>query len=344
MRLKYLGKEIKITNEHIKDIIYSDAFERLRGIKQNGYRGIRENINYSRADHSLNVAFLTAYFGGTNEDIIGALLHDIFHTNFSHVIDYVVGDSSVSFHEKNKSAFINSDLMKPVRKILGEFIDAGSYLKTVDSFFDEDNFPIVKNNKELATDVLSYTIDDSIYSDLVSEKNVVRVLDGIGSFRDRDKTYLYCLDSTVAMFLIGMSFNANLHLYCAPWNHAENYLFAEDLKGAIEKGDLKFKKLLGGTKGDIELIERVELSSELERFERTNYKFESEIKNMSLFELLVDVRVNRVRVVNPKIGSDSVKFISDYPEGTKEFDFYKVLVEKTKKISQNVKIYHRKKN
>ena len=126
---------IKIKNKTIKQIFNSDAFKRLDGIKQNGYTGIRLNIDYSRKTHSIHVAFLTAYFGGTTEDIIHALLHDIFHTNFSHVVDYLGENPSESFHEKNKANFIESKIMFPIKGYLQEFIDLKkTYIKDIYEF------------------------------------------------------------------------------------------------------------------------------------------------------------------------------------------------------------------
>jgi len=335
---------IKIKNKTIKQIFNSDAFKRLDGIKQNGYTGIRLNIDYSRKTHSIHVAFLTAYFGGTTEDIIHALLHDIFHTNFSHVVDYLGENPSESFHEKNKANFIESKIMFPIKGYLQEFIDLKkTYIKDIYEFFDESKFPIVKDNKTLATDILSYTIDDALYFDSEKKENIIDNLNHIHSFKKDNKTYLFSDNSNVSMFFINLSFKINFERYCSAWNHAENYLFASDLKKAIDDRKITFDELVYGNKSDLEILEKINISDKLKYFNKEIYKFKSEIKNIFNFDLLIDIKENRIRLMNPliKINND-YKFISDYSEGTEEFNFNEALKIEVKKILLNTKIYVRK--
>ncbi|MBI1961369.1 MAG: HD domain-containing protein, partial [Parcubacteria group bacterium] len=71
-------------------LIALPAFQRLYQVGQYGsYWFGLPNANTNRAEHSLGVYYLLKHFGASYEEQIAGLLHDISHTVFSHVIDYV---------------------------------------------------------------------------------------------------------------------------------------------------------------------------------------------------------------------------------------------------------------
>ena len=64
------------------------------------------NISTSRFEHSLGVCHLIKILNGSQKEQIAGLLHDIPHTAFSHVIDYVLENKGENFHEKHKLRFL----------------------------------------------------------------------------------------------------------------------------------------------------------------------------------------------------------------------------------------------
>ncbi|MBI2636570.1 MAG: HD domain-containing protein, partial [Parcubacteria group bacterium] len=76
-------------------LIALPAFQRLYQVGQYGsYWFGLPHANTNRAEHSLGVYYLLKHFGASYEEQIAGLLHDISHTVFSHVIDYVYNDVS----------------------------------------------------------------------------------------------------------------------------------------------------------------------------------------------------------------------------------------------------------
>lgn len=103
---------IDIEESVLLDVMQSRAVQRLRGVLQHGITGlIGITAPTSRFEHSVGVMLLVRQFGAPVEEQIAALLHDISHTAFSHVIDYVVGgwqDAESSYHERVKESYMAS--------------------------------------------------------------------------------------------------------------------------------------------------------------------------------------------------------------------------------------------
>lgn len=77
------------------ELILSPAFQRLKEIHQYGVvHFVTPTERYSRFDHSLGVYYLLKKIGASYEEQISGLLHDVSHTVFSHVGDYVFRNNS----------------------------------------------------------------------------------------------------------------------------------------------------------------------------------------------------------------------------------------------------------
>ncbi|MEX0940109.1 MAG: HD domain-containing protein [Candidatus Babeliales bacterium] len=82
------------------ELIECPAMQRLKNIHQYGIIYYIANPGeYSRFEHSLGVFFLVRKFGGSLNEQIAALLHDVSHTAFSHVGDYIFK------HKDGKSSY-----------------------------------------------------------------------------------------------------------------------------------------------------------------------------------------------------------------------------------------------
>jgi len=100
--------DVWIDEPVLQDVIASQAVQRLRGVLQHGISaliGITSPV--SRFEHSVGVMLLVRRLGGRVEEQVAALLHDVSHTAFSHVIDYVFeGHDDQSFHDEVKADYI----------------------------------------------------------------------------------------------------------------------------------------------------------------------------------------------------------------------------------------------
>ncbi len=98
-------------------LIKSSSMQRLKKIKQSGLPKSLY-IEFDRFEHSVGVMLILRILGANLEEQIAGLLHDISHTAFSHLIDWVFGDTDKeNFQDKNHKKYIkNSELPRILEK------------------------------------------------------------------------------------------------------------------------------------------------------------------------------------------------------------------------------------
>ncbi|MFP9052094.1 HD domain-containing protein, partial [Enterococcus faecalis] len=83
----------------LEELIKSAPVQRLKGIYQGGASFlVNRKWNVTRYEHSIGVMLLIKKLGGTIEEQIAGLLHDVSHTAFSHVVDVVFENQAEDYH------------------------------------------------------------------------------------------------------------------------------------------------------------------------------------------------------------------------------------------------------
>jgi len=164
---------VKIAEPVLRDLIASDAMRRTRGILQHGITAlIGITSPFSRFDHSVGAMLLVRRLGATVEEQIAALLHDISHTAFSHVIDFVFDNrSGQSYHEEKKAEVVaNSDIPAIMSR----------HGKDWREFMDEDQFPILEQpSPALCADRLDYFLRDLEFLKLASRDEIQEAIESL---------------------------------------------------------------------------------------------------------------------------------------------------------------------
>lgn len=134
----------------------SPALLRLKGISQNCGTEFCQYYEYrqafSRLDHSLGVGLIVWNFTHDPKQALAGLFHDISHTVFSHVGDFLLGDT-----ENQESAETRlGEILRNDPVIPGELEKLGL---TVDDVEDYAEYPIADNpGPKLSADRLEYTL------------------------------------------------------------------------------------------------------------------------------------------------------------------------------------------
>ena len=143
-----------ITETLLIDLISSDAMQRAKGISQHGITALLGiTPPFSRFEHCVGAMLLVRRLGAPVKEQAAALLHDVSHTAFSHVVDFVFDDhQDQSYHEKKKEAFVgNSDIPRILSR----------YSLDWREIIDEAQFPLLEQPApSLCADRLDYFLRD----------------------------------------------------------------------------------------------------------------------------------------------------------------------------------------
>jgi hypothetical protein len=161
---------VNIEDGVLMDLISSAAVERLHGVMQHGISGlIGVTRGTTRFEHSLGVMILARSLGASLEEQIAALLHDVSHTAFSHVIDYVFNDhDEQGYHDTHKEAFVaRSDLPAILLKRGFDWRD----------FINDELYTLLElPSPALCADRLDYFLRDAFDLNLAKWKEVENAL------------------------------------------------------------------------------------------------------------------------------------------------------------------------
>jgi HD superfamily phosphohydrolase len=161
------------------DLLGSAPMQRLRGVLQHGVTallGITQPV--SRYEHSLGVMLLVRRLGGGLEEQVAALLHDVSHTAFSHVIDYVFDlHDSQSYHEEKKEDYVAGTELPALLARRGYDWRA---------ILHEERYPLLEQPAPaLCADRLDYFLRDSLDLGLATAAEVQGVLPHLVVHRGR---------------------------------------------------------------------------------------------------------------------------------------------------------------
>jgi len=115
--------------------------------------------------------------GGSIEEQIAGLIHDISHTAFSHLIDYVLEIEEEDYHEKRYEEVLRdkelNDVLKKYRIEMSNFIEIEKYQIL--------EYPL----PNLSADRIDYTLRDMFQIGEVSKKEISWFLSGLKIFENR---------------------------------------------------------------------------------------------------------------------------------------------------------------
>jgi hypothetical protein len=124
---------VQIAEPVILAVMDSAAMRRLDGVQQHGISGlIGLTLPITRRQHSIGAMLLVRHLGASLPEQLAALLHDVSHTAFSHVIDYVFhGHNSQSYHDEMKESYLQGTDIPAVLAEYGfdwrDFLDESRY-------------------------------------------------------------------------------------------------------------------------------------------------------------------------------------------------------------------------
>lgn len=228
------------------ELVESDAVQRLKGIAQFGVPDIwYHKKGFFRFEHDIGVAILLAKLGATVEEQIAGLLHDVSHTAFSHVVDYVIGNV-INENFQDKILFNVISLDRQIPSILKKYGFNVKNFKTMDKFT-----LLERSEPELCADRVDYCLRELVTD---GETEVVKLC--VNSIMAVDGKM--CFNSKDIAKIFGVKF-LDLHKnHWAGWEAVSRYYsLAEALKEALKTNVISFDDF---RKDDAYLVKKLEAS------------------------------------------------------------------------------------
>lgn len=236
--------EVEITEPVLQELIYSQAIQRLKGIHQGGANYLVNNDwNVTRFDHSVGVMLLIRLLDGSIEEQIAGLLHDVSHTAFSHVADYVFEHESEDYHEMIFDEVVgNSD----IPKILARYqID---YNKTA----DHANWPLLEQPAPaLCADRIDYTLRDMHEYGHISLAEVQAFLSDMTVV----KGHIHLQDISIAEWFTETYYKEVIDFFMHPLSVYANHSLAQCLKQVLQKKIITPSDFLGTDQALLNMIQ-----------------------------------------------------------------------------------------
>jgi uncharacterized protein len=229
------GPEI-ITEPVLLELLETRAMQRLHGVLQHGISGL---LGVTRAttryEHSVGAMLLVRRFGASLDEQIAALLHDVSHTAFSHVIDYVFNDhDGQGYHEEKKEQFIATSDIPGVMAGFG--LDWRMLL-------DETRFLLLEQpSPALCADRLDYFLRDALDLGLAAHVDLDNALAHLVKYQNR-----IVVDDLPAARWLAETFIAGDKASWANFREVGLYeLTAQAIRYALSSGALVEADLWGG--------------------------------------------------------------------------------------------------
>lgn len=241
---------ITITEPVLAELISSKPFQRLKHISQDGAPHFIQPVRtVSRYEHSIGVWYLSSRYKRPLTEQIAALLHDLPHTAFSHVIDFVMRDSKHEFHEKFMEQIIRNS---EIPQILAR------HNIQLEAILDKEGFPLLDNDlPNLSVDRWDYFMRDGHTMGFLPQNLIDNFLNGVAVAN----TQFYFKDVRLAATFAILFCNFSRLIWLDPTSHGSFFLVAEAIKVGVTKGLISEDDFF---LNDLELWEKLTATSEPE--------------------------------------------------------------------------------
>ncbi|MEH7464879.1 HD domain-containing protein [Bacillus thuringiensis] len=207
------------------------------------YNCVNSNWNNTRYDHSIGTMMLVNKLGGSLKEQVAALLHDVSHTTFSHVIDYVLGHKEENYHEMIYEQIVAKSSIPEILAKAG--------LDWKDILLDESQWTLLEQPAPLlCANRVDYTLRDLYAYGHITLQEAHCFLDQLVAFDGQ----IVCSDQSAAEWFVSTYYKEVIGLFMDPLNMFGNDQLAKTLRLALQKGVLSLEDFLKEDEDVIRLL------------------------------------------------------------------------------------------
>jgi uncharacterized protein len=222
----------------VKELVASAPVQRLKGVNQAGAVCYVEPERYvnTRFAHSLGVYYLLRKFNASMEEQIAGLLHDIGHTAFSHVADYLLegGAQRQDYNDRvMRTVMARSEIPAILR----------SHGFNTEDILDKERFKMMKRPvPDICADVLDYFFRDAIVLGLKKGmQDEVRLF--ISALQVQGDEFVFSNIEMARRAALDFM-ECNRKFWSSPASLASCYVLADAIKGAMKSGGVGMDDLM----------------------------------------------------------------------------------------------------
>lgn len=270
------------------ELINCDAVQRLKYIHQVGATYlIKEELNVNRLEHSIGVMLLIRMLGGSLKEQIAGLLHDISHTAFSHVIDFVFNNSDEDYHELIfDEVVINSKIPCILNKHGYDFKEI---------LENEEQWTILERKApKLCADRVDYTLRDMYKYGFTNKNEINEFLKNIQVVNGEIVTN----DIESARWFLELYYTEVIDFFMNPINGYSYDKLSKAIKIAIDENELNLKDILKTDNEVIDILNRSENNKIKSLMKSLNKNVKLRI-NEDKYDIFIK---GKTRLIDPGVG------------------------------------------
>ncbi|MFC0523425.1 HD domain-containing protein [Pontibacillus salicampi] len=209
----------------LEELLHTEAIQRLKGVHQGGASYlVNPQWNGTRYEHSVGVMLFIRKMGGSLSEQIAGLLHDVSHTAFSHVIDYVLEEQEENYHEQIFQSMIE-------KSTIPEILHRYGFCQEV--LFNEKNWKILEQPlPDLCADRLDYTLRDMYHYERIPYQDIQWFLNQL----DVEGPIMSVESITAAEWFVDLYYKEVVDFFMHPLNVYGSKQLTNVLSIAWEKG------------------------------------------------------------------------------------------------------------
>ena len=219
--------QVEIDEPLLLELIQSKPVQRLKGIDCAGSTILIKRPTYSRFEHSLGDMLILKKFNASLEEQAAGLLHDVPHTAFSHVGDFVFDQTeTMEYHDQFLEKLVMASEIPAILERHG---------LNPARIVEESNFPLQENSlPDICADRIDYFLrtlhkEKGLKPQALIHLENLRVFENKFVLKDRASAKAYATD-----FML-----MDATIWADPTEIASFKLLADAIKLAIQKGFLK---------------------------------------------------------------------------------------------------------
>ncbi|MGL5352938.1 MAG: HD domain-containing protein [Clostridium sp.] len=270
-----------------EELIKTKDVQRLKEIHQGGASYlINPEWNITRYEHSIGTMLFIRIMGGSIEEQIAGLLHDISHTAFSHVIDFTFKNSDEDYHEKIYGEIIESSIIPKV------LLKHGYNYK--DILLNESKWTILeKSAPKLCADRIDYTLRDMYHYGFILKEEINIFINSLAVIGGE----VVITSVKTSEWFVDVYYKEVIGFFMNPLNVYAYDRLSKAIKKALDLNEITLDDLLKEDKYVYGLLENSNSKDILSLIKSINKEVKL-IENKKEYDIFLK---NKIRVLDPTI-------------------------------------------